>query len=163
MKSIYILRHAKSDWNANYGEDHDRPLAPRGEAAAARVGRLLRDTNNVPDLIFSSTAVRARTTVHLASEAGDWGRPIELRPELYGAGVETILEIAHGLPDSIESALFAGHQPGWSYAVSALSGGGMVSMPTACLARIDFEVRGWQSCRVGGGVLSLLIPPKGLD
>jgi phosphohistidine phosphatase len=163
MKSIYILRHAKSDWNADYGEDHDRPLAPRGEAAAARVGRLLKKTKNVPDLIFSSTAVRARTTVQLASEAGDWARPIELRPELYGAGVEAILEIVHSLSDSVESVLFAGHQPGWSYAVSALSGGSMVSMPTACLARVDFEIRTWQSCQVGRGVLSLLIPPKGLD
>ena len=70
MKTLYMLRHGKSDWN-NALPDHERTLAPRGIDAAQRIGRLLRDLDEVPDRIVASTAVRARETVRLAGEAGE--------------------------------------------------------------------------------------------
>ncbi len=163
MKEILLLRHAKSDWDANYGEDHDRPLSARGIKAAKRIGRLVGQTGRVPDAIYSSTAVRARTTAQLAAEEGDWGIVINLRPELYGATVRTILSIARELDDSVHSALFVGHQPGWGHAVEALTGGGAVEFPTACLARIAFREDQWDHVREGRGTLIHLIPPKYLD
>lgn len=163
MKEILLLRHAKSDWNADYGADHDRPLNSRGIGAAKRVGKLLADSQKVPDAIFSSTAVRARTTVELAAEEGGWNREIQLKGELYGAGVRTILTIARGLGDHVNSALFVGHQPGWGHAVEVLAGGGAVEFPTACLARIAFGVDQWSDVAEGEGTLLQLIAPKYLD
>ena len=163
MKEILLLRHAKSDWDADYGEDHERPLSARGIRAAKRIGRLVGQTGRVPDAIYSSTAVRARTTVQLAAEEGDWGTVINLRPELYGANVNTILSITRGLDDSINSALFVGHQPGWGHAVEALTGGSSIEFPTACLARIAFQEDSWGRVREGRGILIHLIPPKYLD
>lgn len=163
MKEILLLRHAKSDWDADYGDDHERPLADRGIRAAKRIGRLLADTGRVPDAIYSSTAVRARTTIQLAAEEGDWGREINLRPELYGGTVHTILSIARNLDDSVRSALFVGHQPGWGHAAEALTGGSSIEFPTACLARIAFHDSRWDRVGEGRGILIHLIPPKYLD
>ncbi|MBO6576202.1 MAG: histidine phosphatase family protein [Rhodothermales bacterium] len=163
MKTIVLVRHAKSDWNADYGEDHDRPLAPRGIRAAKRLGKLLAATGGVPDLILSSTAVRARTTIELARDAGEWDVQIRLHRELYGAGPGTILNLAGGLPDAVDTVMFAGHEPGWSQAVSAFIGGGDIRMPTACMARIEFAAEQWDRVRVGHGLLTALMPPKALD
>ncbi|NNE70266.1 MAG: histidine phosphatase family protein [Rhodothermales bacterium] len=163
MKEILLLRHGKSDWDADYGADHDRPLAPRGIKAAKRVGRLLADSGKVPDAVFSSTAVRARTTVELAAEEGDWDVDIQLRRDLYGAGVRTILALARGLDDGVNSVLFVGHQPGWGHAAEVLSGGGAVEFPTACLARIAFDADRWSDVAEGEGTLIQLVAPKYLD
>jgi phosphohistidine phosphatase len=164
MKDILLLRHAKSDWNVDFGEDHERPLANRGRRAAGRLGRLLEATSSMPDVIFTSTAVRAADTALLLHEAAGWPNlQIHRRGDLYGAGVDRILALTRELPEEMESALFVGHEPGWSQAVSALSGGSSVRMPTACLACISFDVPEWSLCLPGRGVLTRLIPPRALD
>ena len=63
MKTLLVLRHAKSSWDHTELADHDRPLNKRGMRTAPRMGRLLIERDLVPDLILCSTAVRARTTV----------------------------------------------------------------------------------------------------
>ena len=78
MKSIILFRHGKSDWNANYDGDHNRPLARRGIKATKNMGRFLAERNQIPDLVISSTAVRARTSAELAMEAGNWNCQMEL-------------------------------------------------------------------------------------
>ena len=72
MKSVILFRHGKSDWNASYGIDHDRPLNSRGIKAAKKMGQYLLEKDQVPDLIISSTAVRAKTTAQLAIESANW-------------------------------------------------------------------------------------------
>ncbi len=72
MKKVFVLRHGKSDWHAEYGPDHDRPLAPRAVAAAERMGRFLSESAQIPAKVLSSTAVRARHTAELAMSAGRW-------------------------------------------------------------------------------------------
>lgn len=68
MKTLMLLRHAKSSWKDDSVTDHDRPLNKRGRKAAPLVGHLLRDQHLVPDLITSSSAVRAQTTATVAAE-----------------------------------------------------------------------------------------------
>ena len=88
MKTLLILRHAKSDWETPDVADHDRPLNGRGKRDAPRMGRLLRDENLVPDLIISSTAKRARKTAKLVAEASGYEGEIRLAETLYLAGPE---------------------------------------------------------------------------
>ena len=78
-RSLYVMRHAKSDWNAGGGSDHDRPLAPRGTRAAATIGRHLAAVDQVPDFALVSSARRAQETFNLAREAGGWGGSWEAR------------------------------------------------------------------------------------
>ena len=84
MRRLILMRHAKSDWDAPFGSDHDRPLSKRGVRAATAMGIVLARSKLVPDHAISSSAVRARTTLDLARESGDWSTTVEVTDELYG-------------------------------------------------------------------------------
>ena len=152
MKTLYLLRHAKSDWGTG-GSDHDRSLSPRGIDAAKRVGCLLAETGQVPERIVSSSAVRARTTVELAASAGSWPTEIELDRELYDTGPDAVLAWLKRIGEGCNSLLLAGHQPTWSLLAEGLIGGGQLRFPTAALARIDLHVESWAAVDYGCGEL----------
>lgn len=159
MPVLLIMRHAKSDWSVHGTSDHERPLAPRGVTAAGVMGQFLARCGKTPQLVLSSTAVRARTTVELAAKAGVWDCPMELVEAFYGCGPDTVighLAAAAGLPDRV---LIAGHEPAWSGLVTEL-GGGRVRMPTAAVALLDIGGRSWREIAPGRGVLRWLVTPK---
>lgn len=160
MKSLFILRHGKSDWHAAYGTDHDRPLAKRGIAAAEMMGRFLTHKRQVPDGVLSSSAVRARRTAELAVEAGQWECPLTCLDLLYGASVSDVVNLLMQQPDSASALMLVGHQPTWSELIADLTGGSAVHFPTAALARIDLEIDRWREVRAGEGVLRWLVTPK---
>lgn len=160
MKTLLVMRHAKSDWGAAFDDDHERPLAPRGVKAARRMGAFVRDAGVTPQLAISSTALRARTTVELAAEAGEWSCSVETTRDLYGGDVERILEVVSGSDPGLERVLIAGHQPTWSTLVSWLIGGGRVRMPTAAIACLDLPTAGWQTLAAGSCELRWLAIPK---
>lgn len=161
MKTLYLLRHGKSDWNTG-GPDHERPLAPRGIDAAGRIGRLLRDLDEVPDRVVSSSAVRARETVRLAREAGEWAPEIELEPDFYGTDPERLLDWVRRVDDGTNSILLVGHQPTWSLFASGLIGGGQLRYPTAALAKIALHVDRWSDAEFGCGELVWFQLPRAL-
>ncbi len=160
MKSVYLLRHAKSDWSAGVNSDHERPLNRRGIKSARRMGAFLSAIDQVPDRIISSTATRAQTTVQLASDAGDWDRSIELEGELYGASIQTVLRLIHSCDDTCDKLLLVGHEPCCSSTISELTGGCHVRFPTAALGRIDFTIERWADLESGEGSLVWLVNPK---
>ena len=84
LKNVFLMRHGKSDWNANYNDDHERPLAKRGIKASKIMGQMLSTRNEIPDQIISSTALRARTTAELAAEKGKWDSVIKFEKNIYG-------------------------------------------------------------------------------
>jgi len=162
--TLLLLRHAKSDWDASYGgEDFDRPLARRGTKAAALVGRFLRRIDLVPDQVLTSSAVRARTTVELAAEAGQWGCPVQGTRRLYEASPEQVMEEIRAVEGAPARLLVAGHEPTWSALLSLLVGGGSFRLPTAALACIELEADGWADLQAGGGQLAWLVNPKLLE
>lgn len=162
MKTLIFFRHGKSDWDAPFDHDHERPLAKRGRKAAQVMGRFVVSSGQEPDAIITSTAVRARNTIKLASKAGSWSAPVRETRELYGASPHTILTIIQAESDSSDRLLLAGHEPTWSQTISRFIGGGNLRFPTAAMARIDFDVSSWQEVDFGGGELKWLIPPKAL-
>lgn len=159
MKSLYLIRHAKSDWQAPAGGDHDRPLAKRGVRAAKLMGRFLTAAGLAPDAVLTSSAVRARTTVELMVEAGSWTCPVHVTRSLYDGGPADVLAEVRRQPDEIERLLVAGHEPTWSALVEELCGG-RVKMVTAALARVDLDVERWADVAPDLGVLAWLVPPK---
>lgn len=158
MKTLLVMRHAKSDWNADYGADHERPLNDRGVRSARIMGRVLTDNGLVPDLVMTSTAVRARSTATLANEAGGWGSKIELEPSLYGSGAESAIKVTAAAPD-VARLMLIGHQPTWSMLVSALTGD-RVEMKTATVAAIDFEVEAWRDIATARGQIAAVFQPR---
>lgn len=158
MKTLLLMRHAKSDWAAPHESDHERPLNDRGLKSARVVGRLLAGLDSAPDHVISSTAVRARTTAELAAEAGDWAAEIVLDRNLYVSGPDGVIEVASRAPD-IERLMLVGHQPTWSLVVFELAGA-RVDMKTATVAVIDFDMAGWSDISTTSGALSDVINPR---
>ena len=138
LKDLLLLRHGKSDWGASYEADHDRPLAPRGRSAARLIGSFLASVGPVPELILSSSAVRARTTAELVKESGPLPSDIISTSQLYGAEPASILDLIRRHEDSIETLLLAGHNPAWESLAHHLIGGGELRFPTGALARIKW-------------------------
>lgn len=157
-RRLLLLRHAKSDWDAAYGDDHERPLARRGRRAARLVGRFLRAVDRVPDLVITSSAVRARSTVELATEAGDWGAALEVSDELYDSEPRRVLEVLWRRGGSASTVLLAGHEPVWSLLAGGLIGGACLRFPTAALASLRFDVDEWSDAK--RGELEWMITPK---
>jgi phosphohistidine phosphatase len=158
MRTLLVMRHAKSDWNADYGRDHERPLNNRGVRSARHMGRLLSEEGRVPALVMTSTAVRARSTAELANEAGDWEAEIVLDPNLYGTDADTAIGVASDAPD-VERVMLVGHQPTWSTLVAVLTGE-PVEMKTATVAVVEFDIDEWRGLAAGQGRLVAVFHPR---
>ncbi len=160
MKTILLLRHGKSDWDADYGKDHSRPLADRGQKGARKIGRFLTTARAVPDRALSSTATRARETLATAAEAGGWSGPARVTDALYESTPEDVLREIQSETDDAQTLIVVGHEPTWSGLVSKLIGGGAVQMKTAAVAAIEVEVERWADVQFGRGSLAFLLPPR---
>lgn len=159
MKRLMILRHAKSDWNAGASSDHARPLNRRGTEAAMTMGRVLTRLGEIPDLVYTSTATRARETVLLAADAGGWDTEVVEIDELYGTSAGAALQIAAQAPDGVERLMLVGHQPTWGYLIHAVTGAS-VSMKTATIAGIDMQMDLWAHAPAATGSLSYFFQPR---
>ncbi|MWB98004.1 SixA phosphatase family protein [Agromyces seonyuensis] len=158
MKTLFLVRHAKSDWGDPGLADHDRPLDARGQRDAPAMGLRLAERHVRPDVILTSTALRARTTAAaIAGALGLDGLVVEKR-SLYGASSRGILSVAAGLPSEAESAMLVGHNPGMSEAVSELCGE-WLELPTCAVAELVLDVGDWAEVVEGTGELARLSVP----
>jgi phosphohistidine phosphatase len=142
MKSVLVLRHAKSSWKHPELPDHDRPLNKRGKHDAPLMGRLLKREDLVPDVIISSTAMRAGATAEAVAKASGYKGEIVLNKSLYAAGPEAYLGVIHDLSDEYARVLIVGHNPGLEDLVELLTGE-IHLMPTCSLAHVKFRVEKW--------------------
>ena len=143
MKTLLILRHAKSNWKDAGLLDHDRPLNKRGKRDTPRVGRLILQQGLVPDLIMSSTAKRARSTAKRVAKACGYSGEIQLIPLFYHAPAGIFIEALNHLPDDYSRAMVVGHNPGMEDLVARL--GRSCTMPTAALANISLPIDKWSA------------------
>jgi phosphohistidine phosphatase len=123
------------------------------------MGCLLRESGATPDLVLSSTAVRALTTAELAAEAGGFKCPIVAEDALYASDPDRVLEVVARVDDGVQRLLIAGHEPTSSELVRRLTGGA-VRMPTAAVACLDLANGGWTDLGPGSCTLRWLVAPK---
>ena len=143
MKTLLILRHAKSSWDDSSLDDRDRPLNARGRRDAPRVGDLLRDERLTPDLIITSDAVRAHATAVAVAEAAGHTRDIVADSLLYHASPEDILAVLETVDDaSGNTVMIVGHNPGLEDLIEQLTGE-RHDMPTAALAQLALPISSW--------------------
>lgn len=109
---VYLLRHTKSSWDDPGLADHDRPLAPRGLKANARLREHLRATGLAPDVVLCSSAVRAVQTLEGVREGLPPATPVEIDHSVYGADAAGLLGRLKALPEAVESVLIVAHNPG---------------------------------------------------
>ena len=149
MKTILILRHAKSSWKFPDLSDHDRPLNRRGKRDAPAMGKILKDKNLVPDLIISSTAIRAKDTAsEVAKHSGYRGKNTEIE-SLYAAEPAAYLKVIRELADDYHRVLIVGHNPGVEELIEILTGEIHV-IPTCTLAQIEFDIDDWSELLLRG-------------
>jgi phosphohistidine phosphatase len=162
MKKLLLMRHAKSSWGDESLPDFERPLNERGKRDALRVGRELPGRGAVPDVIASSTAVRALETTRLVCEALGASKfeVVQQEPLLYGAPSDRILEIVNLIPQACYCALLVGHNPGMQHLVTALTGELLPDgMKTAAVACIQLDVLDWSEVAEGDGTLEWVLYP----
>ena len=144
FKSVILFRHGKSDWDAQYDSDHNRPLAKRGIRDAKRMGKFLSKRSEVPELILSSTSLRTRETTKLAMEAGNWNVDIKLEKKIYEASLEKILYIIKEQDNKHNFICLVGHEPIFSNIITLIDTKKRIKFPTATMARISFYTSDWK-------------------
>ena len=159
MKTLLLLRHAKSSWDDPSLADFDRPLNKRGTKAAPKMGALMRQRKIRPDLILSSPAARAKQTIELFCEAAGLSDVVKYEAGIYEATPQRLLEIISGLDDQVNNAMLVGHNPGFEELLTLLTGQ-THRMPTAALARIELDINKWREASPGRGNLAWLVTPK---
>ena len=157
--SIIIFRHGKSDWNAVYGKDHDSPLSKRGINASKKMGIFLKKKAQIPDIVISSSAVRAKTTAELAIKAGNWNSNFYIDERIYGRSSDFLLQLAKLIDDKHKNICFVGHEPTCSSFIS-LSTFHSTRFKTASMAKINFASKSWGEIEFGKGTLDWIISPK---
>ena len=145
MKTLYLMRHAKSSWKDHHLADHQRPLNQRGKKAAPEMGRRLKKKGVQLDAIVSSDAIRAMDTAAAVAEI------LELPPkairhtgDLYHATPDQILDVVYRLKNQWNQVMVVGHNPGLTELVQRLYPEPIASVPTAGIVELRFDVSSWQ-------------------
>ena len=146
MKTLLVLRHAKSSWNDPARDDHERGLNKRGRRDGPRMGELVREYGLIPDLVISSDAVRARLTAEAVVEASGYDGEILLDQNLYMAGPADILSLLRTVREKAETVMIVGHNPGLEELVEQLTGE-RPDLPTGALAQIVLPIVRWSDLK----------------
>jgi phosphohistidine phosphatase len=172
VKTILLLRHAKSAWGDARLTDHDRPLNGRGQRAALVMARHLAKKAPRPDLILCSTAIRARQTLApLLPLLKAPAPPLALEKGLYLAAEEALLKRLRAVPDDVETVLMVGHNEGlWRFAVE-LAGHGkagplaalQAKLPTGALVTLSTAIEHWRDLAPASTTLVAYVKPRDLS
>ena len=143
-KELFLFRHAKSSWDDPTISDHDRPLNERGYRNAPEMGRRLSDRGVSPDVLISSTALRACTTAEIMAGSINFPKDqIVFDRTLYHASATELQEYIGGLDDSHFSVMLFGHNPGMTSLVSHLYGLALDNLPTCWVVYLKFSAESW--------------------
>ncbi len=171
MKSLFLLRHAKSDNGSLFGGDRERPLNERGRQATGLIGSYVRQRELIPELVLCSTAVRARETWEGVAAELDAAPPVEHRQELYLASPGEILAEIGRCDDAVGSVLVIAHNPGLASLALALANGEsqgaqipakLAKFPTGSLAQFELDSSCWADLQPARTKLRDFVRPKEL-
>jgi phosphohistidine phosphatase len=170
MLTLTLFRHAKSSWADQSLEDFDRPLAPRGEAAAPLMGAFLAERGLIPDLVLCSASRRTRETLSLAFGALNALPQTQFTEDIYHATVPALMAIIRVAPSSTHHLMLIGHNPGLQALALQLIGGGDPAsrrgvahkFPSAAVAVMTFDAANWAGIGSGGAYLTIFTTPKQL-
>lgn len=164
MKTLYLLRHAKSSWDDPDLDDFDRPLNHRGKKDAPKMGKRLRKAGAAISFICSSPAARAITTARLAGEELSIPKnAIREERKLYHAGPDGILAIVQSFSEEIDTVMIVGHNPGLTEFADELLNEDLGNIPTAGIVGAKLNVATWKEVRWGSGKMEFYDYPKRED
>jgi phosphohistidine phosphatase len=156
MKKLLLIRHAKAAHETNSG-DFARPLKHSGEKDALELAKRLKTANLIPQMVYSSPALRAKTTASIITEHLEIAEPSYIEA-IYEASDPTLLRIINQLPDQYNFIALAGHNPGLSTIATYLTGK-YCSLPTSGAVLISFDADSWSLISAVTGDISWLNEP----
>lgn len=171
MKTLTLLRHAKSGYDDPAQRDFDRALNAKGQRAAAVMGRQAQALGIAVAAIVASPAARVvQTLEHFLTGVGSDAKP-EWDRRIYLASAATLLDLIQELPDTQDRVLLAGHNPGLEDLVLLLVPDGddplrdqvELKFPTASIAELTFEADSWADVEPGEGTLTRFVRPRDVD
>lgn len=160
MKTLYIIRHAKSSWSFEL-DDHDRPLGLRGRSDVKHIAKYLSENTPTPELMISSTASRALYTALFIAD--EWGYPedqIVLSNGLYLAGTHEILDVISDVKE--DTLAIFGHNPGFTTLVNQLQNEYLDNLPTCGVLSVSFKCDSWKDIGEATSKTNFFISPKKL-
>ena len=163
MKTLYVVRHAKSSWDEPDQADFDRPLNERGKRDAPRMAKRLKEKNIRPDLMIASPAKRAWSTARrIAKGIGYPKDQIKADERLYHADDDRILNVLQGVKDKHDSVMYFGHNPGLTDFVNSLMNieHDIDNIPTCGIVAFQFNIDSWKQLTWGIGSLLFFDYPK---
>lgn len=164
MKTLYLLRHAKSSWENPGLRDHERPLNKRGQRDSPKMGQWLADHVKPPQLILCSDAARTLATVQPIMEAWELKKEVlQVESRLYHASTETLWDILHDCPNDIDRLLLVGHNPGLTdFANSLCKQFETENIPTTGFAAFSFKIKKWSEAEANEAEFETYQYPKNL-
>ena len=158
MKTLLVMRHGKSSWKDMSLDDFDRPLKARGEKASRFIGEEIARRGIVPCLVISSAAERACQTAKLAAKAAGYTGEIVTSEQLYMSGAKEYVNTIARADDAVDRVLVIGHNPDLENLVFHVTRE-FVTLPTAALAHIEFDMDRWKDIKhTPGKLLAVLLP-----
>jgi phosphohistidine phosphatase len=161
MKTLYLLRHARSGWKEPGRQDFDRPLNGHGREEAPQVGRFIRKKKLRVDLMLCSPAARARETAALVSQTAGLSAKLLYDERIYEADAARLLGVVAQAAESAEALMLVGHNPGMEELLMLFTAE-VRPMSTAALACVKLDVEGWGKVRGHAGRLEWLVRPEEL-
>lgn len=144
-KTLFLVRHAKSDWSFPHLRDIDRPLNERGLRDAPAMAQHLAKLGIQPSLFVSSPAVRALTTAAIFKATLDLdGEDFLVRDEIYEAGTSSLLQVVNQLHPRADVVFMFGHNPGFTMFANLFPGGNFDNIPTCGVVRMDSNIQFWE-------------------
>ncbi len=162
MKTLYLHRHAKSDWNGTFGSDFERELNKRGKNDAPLMGEVLQKMKIKPDLIISSPANRAKTTASLvAGKMGYLLGDILYVDKIYEASIQNLLDVIHAIPCDADKVMLFGHNPAFTDMINLLCAEVTLdNLPTSGVIGITFDINSWKDVAPEEGEFLFFEYPK---
>jgi phosphohistidine phosphatase len=161
VRTLYLLRHAKSSWKDASLSDFERPLKRRGREAAELVGERLAQEKLKNPVLICSPAVRTRETAELVLKSSKLRVEERWDERIYEASLRDLLQVMSEIPDDKKVVILIGHNPGFEELLAFLTGESL-RMPTAALAKIKLEVS-WKDVEAKSGKLDWFVTPKALS
>ncbi len=162
MKSVYLLRHAKSSWDDNSLSDKERPLSQRGRHDAPDMGRRFAERGEMLERVVSSPAVRAHTTAELFCETCGFALDeIALDDDLYFLGSGSIEDVILRQDDGFQSLMLVFHNPDITWFANSIDDDVRIdNIPTAGLVRLGSDIEHWQDWSRANSVFEYFDYPK---
>ncbi len=162
MKTLYLVRHAKSSWEFSDLSDFERPLNNRGKNDAPVVGKFLKSQQILPDLMLSSPAVRALHTATIIAREIGYHQNIQVNEKMYHAHTPELWHIVKSVPDKVNELMIFGHNPSFTEFANEMVTQVIDNLPTCGVFAVNWHIKSWNDIKKGEGKFKFFEFPKNL-